>query len=192
MSLELHLHLTNGNTHKFAQHDAQAAEQILQAMNPRIFTQPSLILFGENSVTTYPTAALVGVSVFMANVTESLLQMTRNLQLGVEDIAQITQADYTARKAELQPLIAGQAAILLQQIEFISGHRLWLEVKVGAAANEVQERQLVKHAFEGPSLVCRCDGGISLWNRAQMVSHSFIPKPQFPLPALPAEPIIGA
>lgn len=186
--LELHLHLVNGSTHKFMQHNPQVVEQILPQLNPRIFTQPTLVLFGQNTVNTYPSSALIGISLIMEPLPESLLRLTRDPALGVVDMQELAVADYQAKKRVAQPIVAGQPAVSLHEIEFVSGHRLWVEVSIQAAANKMEERQLVKHAFEGPNLVCRrLGGGLSIWNRAQMVSYSFSPKPEVPMLALPVE-----
>jgi hypothetical protein len=188
--LELHIHLVNGSTHKFVQNDPQAVEQVLQQMNQTVFTQPTIVLFGQNSVTTYPTSALIGFSIIMEPVPDSLLRLTGKLRHGAGGFQEITEAEYKAGLQEMLPVIAGQPAVRLNEIEFLGGHRLWLELSVTAAANDMQERQIVKHAVEGPNVVChRIGGGISIWNRARMISYSFTPKPEVPLPALALEPI---
>ena len=186
--LEIQLHLANGHIHRFVQHDPQAVEQILQAMNPRVFAQPNLTIFGAQLVTTYPTAALVGIGLRMEPMPDSLLRMASNIPNGVGEIREISEADYHAKLPQTRPFVAGQSGVSLNEIEFISGERLWLEVAIQAASGEMQERQLVKHAFAGPNLVChRIGGGIGLWNRALMVSYRFAPGPDVPMPAIPAE-----
>ncbi|MEO7715229.1 MAG: hypothetical protein ABIY70_03425 [Capsulimonas sp.] len=48
--------------------------------------------------------------------------------------------------------------------------------------------ELLHHAFSPPTVVCRrMGGGIAIWNRAQMLSYSFSPKPETPVNAWPAE-----
>lgn len=186
--LELHLHLVNGNTRKFAQNDPEAVEQILGQMNQTIFSQPTLVVHGHHVATTYRTSALIGISLLMDPLPESLLRLTHKLRHGVGEIQEISEAQYNARLHEMKSTVAGQPAVRLNEIEFVSGHRIWLEVSIESAVNDMQERQLVKHAFEGPTLVSRrIDSGVSIWNRAQMVSYSFTPKPEVPMPALPAE-----
>lgn len=188
--LEIQLHLANGHVHRFVQDDPQAVEQILGAINPRVFAQPHLTLFGAQSVATYPTAALTGIALKMEPMPESLLRMANKIPNGVAEVREISQADYHAKLSQLKPFAAGQPGVSLNEIEFICGQRLWLEVKLQAASGEMQERQLVKHAFEGPSLIChRRGGGVSLWNRARMVSYRFAPGPDVPVSALPAEPM---
>ena len=48
------------------------------------------------------------------------------------------------------------------------------------------ERHMLHNAFALPSLISRrLGGGISLWNRAQMVSCSYSPNPDVPGTAWP-------
>ena len=188
--LKIQLHLTNGSTHRFVQRDPQNIESVLQSISPRVFAQSNLIFCGAQSVTTYPTAALVGITLSMEPMPESLLRLTRSLPNGVGEIREISQADYQMKLPQLQSFVTGQSGVSLNEIEFTSGHRLWLEVQVQSASHEMQERQLVKHAFEGMGLICRSvDGVVSLWNRANMVSYRFNPGPEAPQTALPAEPV---
>ena len=77
---------------------------------------------------------------------------------------------------------------MLNEVEFASTHRLWLETQVQTAVSGLRERQILQHIFTGPCLACRrLEGGIHLWNRAQMVSYTFCPKLDVPVNVWPAD-----
>ena len=113
-SLEIQLHLVNGNIHRFVQHDAQAIEAIAQAINQRVFAQPHLTLFGAQSVATYPTDALLGISLIGEPMPETWLRLTRNLPNGVGEIREISHADYQAKLPQVRPLVAGASGNFAQ------------------------------------------------------------------------------
>ena len=188
--LELHLHFVNGNTHKFVQNDPQLAQQVLQQINFKIFTEPSLVIFGQNQVVTYPGSALVGISLIVETVPEELLHLMPNPAVGLEDTREITEHDYQAKQREMQPIVEGQPFVLVQQVELTTGHRFWLEHHVRAAVSKMQERHILHNVFSQPAIMYnRLDGGISIWHRAKIVSASFCPKPEVPTNAWPAESV---
>ena len=173
-SLELHIHLSNGNTHHFVQNDAHSVEQILDQINLRVFEQPNLMLSGDNILATYPAASLSGLSILSPSLPEKLLRLTSIPQSGVEKTRIITHDEYRVGQRAARPISVGQPFVMLSEIDFHSGHRIWIATEVNAAASPIQERQILQHIFSGPALACqRADGGRDLWNRAQMASYTF-------------------
>ena len=190
--LELHIHLSNGNTHRFVQNDASSVQQILDQINLRIFEQPNLMLSGADTVATYPAASLSGLSIITDNLGEKLLRLTSNPQAGIEKTRIITHDEYRAGQRAARPIVEGQPFVMLSEIDFHSGHRIWIATEVEAAASPLQERQILQHIFSGPALACqRADGGLDLWNRAQMASYTFSPKPATPPAAWPAQMLVA-
>lgn len=186
--LELHLHLSNGRTHEWQQNDPQLAQSIIGQLTPKVFAQPSLILYGESCVTAYPGAALIGVSVIMAELPEELLHLIGTPASNSSSFWEITEDEYSAKQRVVQPITEGEPFLMLSEIELSSGRRLYIENHVEAAVSASQERQILHHIFAHPTLACRrLDGGLSLWNRAHFVSFSFCPKPTVPANAWPAE-----
>lgn len=56
------------------------------------------------------------------------------------------------------------------EIEFTSGHCLWVEAHVPQASSHIEERHLLHTIFSLPTLMCRTlSDGVSLWNVAQVV-----------------------
>ncbi len=81
--LKIHLHLSNGNTHRFVQNSAESAQQILDGIKLRIFQQPNLIISGDDMVATYPAPTLNGLSLLSAALPEKLLHLAGVPQSGI-------------------------------------------------------------------------------------------------------------
>lgn len=189
--LELHLHLSNGNTHRFVQNEAQAARQILDQIGIRVFEQPNLMISSDDMVATYPAASLSGLSLLSAALPEKLLQLSGAAQAGIERTRTITHDEFRAGRTAAQPIQEGQSFTMWSEIDFHSGYRIWTATDI-KAASAMQERQILQHIFSGPALVCqRTDGGLDLWNRAQMASYLFCPKLATPPSAWPAQMLIA-
>ncbi len=186
--LELEVHLANGNKHHFVQNDQQLALQTLQQINLNLFSQSTLVLYSESTVATYPTAALTGIRFLMESLPTELVRMASNPAIGLQELREISRDDFKARQHQLRPIVTGQPFVMLHEVELMSTHRLWLESHVQAAVPAVQERQIVQQVFSGSALACRRgDGGLSLWNRVQIVSYTFSPAPEVPIGAWPAK-----
>ena len=183
--LELHLHLLNGTTRTFVQNDPDLARQLLRQMGPRVFAQPALILHGPDQVTAFPGSALAGLSILMDPLPEELLR------LDPFPCVEVTQEEYQAERYTQAGIIEGRPFLMLSEVEMSSGRRLWFAIQVSEAMGGFQERQMLHNAFTLPSLISRrLGGGLSLWNRAQMVSCSFSPKPDVPGTAWPVEAVL--
>lgn len=181
--LEIELYLTSGNTHTFIQNDPTAVRQILRQIGPKVFAQPSLVLYGQSRVMAYPGSALVGLRLRMDPQLNPWL-----LRDASPFIQEITQEEYQAKQRMDRTSGVSSPLSLFTEAEMISGRRLWFEVEVPAAADGFGERQMLHHVFTLPSVVCRgLGGGLSLWNRAQMVSCCFSANLQVPANAWPAE-----
>lgn len=186
--LEIQLHLVNGNTHRFVQDKPEPARQILQQITPKVFEQHSLVIAGENSVVTYPGTALSGIGLLMDELLEEVLHLPLPSRANMTTLSEIAPDDYQAIRQQVWPIEEGRPFVMVHEVEFLSARRLWLEAHVQSAVSGIQERQIVHSIFSGPALVCnRLGGGISLWNRAHMVSYSFHPAPGAPAPYWPAE-----
>ncbi len=185
--LEFHLHLINGNTHKFVQKDPNSAEQILNQFNLKVFSLPSVIISCDNKIVTYQGSSLMGVSLMMKEIPDEILKMNRNTNIFLQEI---TEEDFHARHIELKPVVEYQPIVMLNQIEFITGKKIWIEAHIPHAATGIQERQLLHNWFLEKILLChRIGGGITMWSRAHMMSCTISPKPEVPSNSWPAEPI---
>lgn len=182
--LEMELYLTSGNTHTFTQDDPAAVRQILHQLGPKVFAQPSLVLYGASRVMAYPGSALVGLRLRMESQVDPWL-----LRDASPFIHEITQEEYLDKQRQGNPLGGlNKPLSLFTEAEMVSGRRLWFEVEVPPAADGFGERQMLHHVFTLPSIVCRgLGGGLSLWNRAQMVSCCFSADLHVPVNAWPAE-----
>ena len=183
--LELHLHLVNGRVHKFAQEDPDLVQDLLKQVSSKIFQRPSLIVHNANQACVYQGTALAGISVIMDPLPAELLM----LDPVSANIWEITEAEYCERRQSLIPPTTDEPYTLLSEIEMRSGERFWTEQQAPRSLGGLNERSILHHAFMLPSLVClRRGGGISIWNRAQMMSLSFSPKLDVPIASWPADP----
>lgn len=178
--LEISLHLSNGRTHRFVQNDPSLAQQTIEQIGPKIFSRPSLIISGSHRSSAYAAASLLGVS--LQGVPEESLESARPVA------QEITEADYLAKQPGMAPAVPGEPLVSVVEIEFSSGHRLWLELHVAQASSPMKGRHLLNNIFSLPTLVCRnLDGGLSLWNVGQMVSSCLTPELDAPTNAWLAE-----
>jgi hypothetical protein len=183
--LELELHLVNGNTHRFVQNDPDLARELLKQINRKIFGQTSLIVHGEKQVCVYHGPMLAGISVIMEPLPGELLMLDPASPAAWE----ITEEEFREKQKSLPPVVADEPFLMLTEIELTTGRRIWLERQIPCAMGGLDERKILHHSFILPNLVCRRAGGISIWNRAQMISLTFSPKPEVPAVAWPAEPV---
>lgn len=184
--LELELHLVNGNTHRFVQNDPDLAREILKQVNRKVFNQTSLIVHGEKQVCVYHGPTLAGISVIMEPLPGELLMLETMSVMPWE----ITEEEYREKHRSLPPVVAEEPFQMLMEIEMTTGRRIWLERQIPYALGGLDERKILHHSFILPNLVCRRRaGGITIWNRAQMISLTFSPKPEVPSVAWPAEPV---
>ena len=185
--LEIHLHLVNGNIHKFTQNDPSQAELILSQFNLKLFALPSLIIYGDKKVVTYQGSSLLGVTIIMKELREDVLQVNENPKITIKEI---TQENYITLHSKLKTAVEGEPLIILNEIEFVSGKRLWLEGHIPHAAVGIQMRQLIHNWFQIKSLLCHSlDGGLTIWSRAHMLSCTLSPTPDVPLNSWPADSI---
>jgi len=183
--LELHLHLVNGRVHKFAQDDPDLVQDLLKQVSSKVFLRPSLIIHSANQACVYQGASLAGISVIMDPLPGELL----TLDTLSANIWEITEAEYHERRQSMLPPAINEPYILVSEIEMRSGERLWTEQQIPRSLGGLNERATLHHAFSLPSLVCRRHGGgISIWNRSQMMSLSFSPKLDVPISSWPADP----
>lgn len=185
--LEIHVHLSNGNVHRFAQNDPKHIEALLDRLKGRVFNHPTLTFFDANQAVTYPGSALSGLSLILDPLPEALQKLTEIPAWGVRGIAEISESEYQTLGSRSEHHAEGEEFLSLQAIEMVSGYRFYIAVDVERAVAALQERQMIAHAFEGPELVYRRrGGGLCIWNRAHMVSQHFSPCPDMPPTAIPA------
>ena len=183
--LEIHLHLVNGETHRFLQNDPELAHKVVEQVNLKVFTQPSLVIAGQDRVWAYPGAALAGISLITESGQQELLRLSPFPIVPRE----IAESDYQAGQPDAHSA-EGPSLGVLAEIEFTSGQRVRLEIQAPQAVSGMQERHILHTLFTGPGLLCRrLGGGISIWNRAQMISFSIVSKLEVPSNAWFAEPL---
>lgn len=179
--LELQLHLTNGQTHHFVQADPELAGQIIRQINAKLFAQPSLIITDDKSVVAYATSALAGLSFVMEPLPDELLEFLRDPEGHVAGVWEITEDEFRAKLGTLKPIVEGESLLMLSAVVLHGGHHIWIENHVKEAVSAMQERHIVHQFFNRPLLPCRkLENGLSLWNRAQIISFSFHPNPSAP------------
>lgn len=172
--LELHLHLHDGTTRTFVQNDKKLVRQIVPQIGPCLFSQPALLLYGQDQVTAFPGSALVGVSLLMDPMPDELLQ------LEPFPCFEITHEDYQAARQAAKGIAEEDRSFMAGAIEMDTGRHFWIAVPVSQTRWGFAERQMLHTLLSLPCIICRrVGGGISLWNRSQIRSCSFSPGEAF-------------
>lgn len=181
--IEIHLHLTSGRKHIFTQSDLAFAGKICDDIDGDIFSKQCLIIESKEEVVAFPGHALMGVTIFTDPLPDSFLKQEL---LTKTTATQVTQDVFQDRHAHVIAKREGQRSVVLSEVEFANGARLFLEFDQ-VAAIAIDERSTMHHLFLYPALMCRTAGGYSIWNTAHMVSWSHYPKLHIPVNSWVAE-----
>jgi hypothetical protein len=103
-------------------------------------------------------------------------------------VAQVSHEVYNARHSHAISTLEGERSVVLSEVEFSNGARLFLEFSEVTALS-IDERSTMHHLFTHPSLLCRVPGGFSVWNTAHMVSWSHYPKLHIPIDSWVADSV---
>lgn len=189
----IQLHLTTGRKHWFYQENAELVATILGDLDGHIFSRNSLVINGEDEVSSFPGSALLGITVLTHSLPGCFLEKEK---LSKTVVTQISLETFQSGRLQLIAKYEGIRGKLLSEIEFVSGERLYLEFSE-IAVSAMDERSVMHNLFSRPSLSCRrLEGGFSIWNTSHIVSWSHYPKLDAPENAWAAEtltePITGA
>ncbi|MBI5708061.1 MAG: hypothetical protein HZC36_13855 [Armatimonadetes bacterium] len=180
----IQLHLITGRKHMFYQDKPELVAAICNDLDGQIFARSSLILDSADDVTAFPGQALIGITIMTDPLPEFFFERERSAKT---IITQISQETFQYRRLQIISKVEGRMGVILSELEFASGERLFLE-GTAIAASGMSERSALSHLFAGPSLWCRrLEGGFSIWNTAHIVSWSHYPKLEAPANAWPAE-----
>lgn len=170
--LEIRLHLANGRTSTYVQNDPEIVGKMLRQIHRKVFQLPSIVIAGKDEVCAFRGSALSGISVLIDPLPMELAM----LDSGLADVWSIPEEEFRERQALLRLMDVRDPDEILGEIELASGQRLWTIQRVTRNSVGGDPRLHLRHAFDLPSLVCRRrDGGISIWNRQQIVSMAFTP-----------------
>ncbi len=175
--VEIHLHLTSGRKHIFTQSDLGFAKKICDDLDGSIFSKQSLIIESKDEVAAFPGHALIGITVLTDPLPDSFLKLE---MLARTTVTQVAHDIYNDRHAHIISKREGERSLVLSEVEFANGARLFLEFSEVTAIS-IDERSTMHHLFTHPALLCRTKGGFSLWNTAHMVSWSHYPKLHVPI-----------
>lgn len=187
--LEVHFQLSDGNTIRFAQSDPASVQNILaHVQHGKIFTQPSLVLAGTNSVTAIQCAAITRLDLVLQDqdIPQWLLDLEPNgiqkREISLEQFLERVQSDESPQPGQ------DQSITLLEDIRLVGGTRCTMEVHLPVRSSHMMQRQHLLNVFSLPSLSCRrLGGGISILNPAQIMAHTYHPGLEPPAGAWPAE-----
>lgn len=183
--VEIHLHLTSGRKHIFTQSDLGFAKKICDEIDGSIFSKQCLIIEGKDEVAAFPGHAVMGITVYSDPLPDSFLKQE---MLAKTTAAQVTHEVYNERHSHTISPQEGERSIVLSEVEFSNGARLFLEFSEVTALS-IDERSTMHHLFTHPALLCRVPGGFSIWNTAQMVSWSHYPKLHIPIDSWVADSV---
>ncbi len=175
--IEIHLHLTSGRKHIFTQSDLGFAKKICDDINLSIFKEQSLIIEGKDEVYAFSGHSLIGITVYTNPLPDSFLKQEMSMR---SSITQMTHETYRERHEKFISTQEGQRSLVLSEVEFCNGARLFLEFNEITAIS-IDERSTMHHLFTHPALMCRVEGGFSIWNTSHMCSWTHYPKLHVPI-----------
>ena len=188
-SIGIQIHLVNGLKRTFHQDNPSYIEAICKDLDTKLFSRPSLIIEGDDEVTSFPGHCIVGVSILSEPLPDFFYdreQMTKSV------VTEISEESFLKRRNQDQPKTPGVRSNVLSEIVFTSGQHLFIEFNEIAIGGFGERAELHK-LFTNPALACRrLFGGFSLWNTAQMVSWTHYPKLETPDNSWRAEAVVEA
>lgn len=175
--IEIHLHLTSGRKHIFTQSDLGFAKKICDDLNASIFKEQSLIIEGKDEIYAFAGHTLIGITVYTDPLPDSFLKHEMDSKAKV---TQITHNMHRERRERTISTVEGERCLVLSEVEFCNGARLFLEFNE-VTAIAIDERSTMHHLFTHPALMCRVNGGFSIWSTSHMCSWTHYPKLHIPI-----------
>ena len=175
--IEVHLHLTSGRKHIFTQSDLGFAKKICDDINASIFKEQSIVVEGKDEIYAFSGHALIGITVYTDPLPDSYL---KHEMLTRSTVMQITHEMHRERHEQTISTHEGERCLVLSEVEFCNGARLYLEFNEVTALS-IDERSTMHHLFTHPALMCRVNGGFSIWSTSHMCSWTHYPKLHIPL-----------
>jgi len=184
--LELQLHLVNGNTHRFMQNDPELVQEMLSQIHHRVFSQPTLIVAGESQIRVYQVSSIAGITIIMDHLPIELLILDR---AAPSILWETTHEEYAEKQRYALPQPDADKTSVFSEVEMTNGRKFCIETQVSKSESGTDVRNILNYVFKLPNMICRRrgGGGISIWNRAHIVSLSFSPKPEAQLVSWPAD-----
>lgn len=189
-SLEIRIHLTNGNVESFVQSDHAAIRQILDNLQPqKIFSQRNLILAGSFSMTAYACSAITMVELVMDGFPEWPFPH------GTKDIREITKDEFWERYrpgqdekfVREQPRKVGETQVGYSELELTSGKHIYSEVQAEVSPQLDRIHYINQLLSASCVFARRHGGGVTLVNMANVARFGFHPgPPETPKTAWPA------
>jgi hypothetical protein len=199
MSVRILFHFADGSTRQFAQGDLSETQSIFDSLHRgKLFTQPSLVISSEQSVTAIAPALITRLDMAVAedDMPEWLLNFDADAPQvqkwevdpeQFQDFVQLQQNNLLSGENEPQ--------IVFEEIRLVGGACCFIEVHLPGNAFEMSgegslgQRRHLHSAFTASHYACRrLGGGICILNPAQIVSYTFYPGLEPPSNAWRAEP----
>jgi hypothetical protein len=200
MSLQVHFHFADGSQRRFAQNDLAKAQSIFDYLQRgKIFTQPSLVISSEQSVTAIPPSTIARLDVIMdeADLPDWLLNFDNHApQVQKWEVAPEQFSGFV--QLQQNDLLSGtdEPHIVFEEIRLAGGACCFIEVHLppqasaNASEGTLGQRRHLHTAFTMPHYACRrVGGGMCILNPAQIISYTFYPRLEPPANAWLAEPI---
>ena len=182
----IQLHLVTGHKLMFVQEDSALVAAICNDLDGNVFKRASLIVNGEDDVTSVPGSALIGITILTDPLPQSFVDREAVAQTV---ITQISKETFQFKRLRHMANVEGERSSTFSELEFVSGEHLFLQ-NSEIAESSMGQRNSLHHLFTRPSLWCRrLDGGFSVWNTAHIVYWSQYPKVDVPANSWPAESV---
>jgi hypothetical protein len=176
--LEIHFHLVNGETSRFAVDDPAVAGALLADIHPhRVFTPAEIVIGGGYSMTVIRTAAISRIDL----IVEAYPKWP--FPNNIRDISQITHAMFEQRRSEIvadtpraeRIVPSGTPAVGCLELDLLGADKVYAEVHLISAPQTPVERGLAIHQMlQNTHVVAmrRHGGGAVLVNPANLARRT--------------------
>ena len=189
-SLEIRIHLTNGNVETFEQGDPAAIAEIFAKTLPqKIFTPRNILLAGSYSLTAYASAAIAMIELVADEVPQW------SFPLGIREIRELSKEEFWERYrpgkdhrfVREQPRTVGEAMVSYVELELASGNHLYCEVHAEVGLQPDRLHHINQLLSASCVFARRRGGGFTLVNMANVARFGLHPgPPEAPKTAWPA------
>ncbi len=164
--IEIGVYVADGSVYRYEQRDSDLAREALRNLNPtQVLTETTLTVAGDFHTTTFPTASVTRLELFMDgppgwsfghNLSDIIWMKEQDFR---EKLRQ-HQGDESMRRE--QPRRVGSEYVEYDELELVSGERLYLQVHAITGPRAVRARA-ISRLLESPSIPVRYPDDPGRW-----------------------------
>jgi len=178
--VEIHISLTNGTVHRFAQPDHLAFAKYLVHLQPaKVFTTTQILLAGTNSMHGFHVSGVERIDLLVDSLPDywtappHLVQTEELTRSEFESIVGTTpKGSLSHSKAAEGDIVASYA-----EIELASGNRAYIRLHI-RVRNAIEQKNTIQHILSQSAMwFRRAERGFVLLNVANIVRYGLYPGP---------------